>query len=181
MPHPRDTVTEHAIGLVRLALSIGGELRITTDRITLLHAPADRDNVDQAMRHLGLLDLDPPMMLGHHGQTVELEVVEVAPLPVAPVAPADPWGPVLTVWGLAKWRTFDGWRRLYVGDRDGIDFIAEVSTAEVDGDYQWFAFAGRIGRSAECNGKQATEADALRAALDALRELGSLPPVEVAR
>ncbi len=106
MPHPRDTVTAHAPALVALALSIGGELRITADRITLLHAPADRDNVKQALQHAGLLgrlnddetvlDLEADRrMLGeldHYGQTVELEVVEVAPLPVAPVAPVDPWG-----------------------------------------------------------------------------------------
>ena len=78
MPHPRDTVTAHAIDLALLAMSVDGELRIEATSITLTHAPADRDTVEQHLRHAGLLDLNPPMVLDHHGQVVLLEVIEVA-------------------------------------------------------------------------------------------------------
>jgi hypothetical protein len=78
MPHPRDTVKAHALYLALRAMSVDGELRIGATSITLTHAPADRDIVEQHLRHAGLLNLEPPMMLDHRGQVVSLEVVEVA-------------------------------------------------------------------------------------------------------
>ena len=92
MPHPRDTAIAYVLDLARIAMANDGTLTIEPTSIRLTYSPADRDNVKQALQHAGLLgrlnddetvldlDIDGRMVgeLYHYGQTVVMEVVEVA-------------------------------------------------------------------------------------------------------
>ena len=92
MPHPRETAIAYILDLARIAMANDGTLTIEPTSIRLTYDPASRDNVKQSLQHAGLLGRlniddavldfdDAGRMLGeldHFGQTVALEVIEVA-------------------------------------------------------------------------------------------------------